>query len=219
MRNSRKNRRISASRRHSVNAARNERRWLNTELDRVEGLQLKKFLNQNGIKYEASDASVIGRKITHFEIFVNNDERYMIDDFIDSIDEQNVNSSKSVKCSTRRKRPIKASSLGNFTNDDFKRLMEQICDNIVEDYTHDGDIDESIREALEYEIETECTYYADCFNILWGSDVTDWSDADYNITSITQLAAWIIESEFYNEGYYDDVYERITNDDEDGDYE
>lgn len=108
MRNARKNRRISASRRHSVNAARNERRWLNTELSRSEAVQLKKFLDQNGIKYEASDASVIGRKITHFEIFVNNDERYMIDDFIDSIDEQNVNSSKSVKCSTRRKRPIKA---------------------------------------------------------------------------------------------------------------
>lgn len=136
-----------------------------------------------------------------------------------SASRRRIMSARNNASSRLRKRPIKASSLGNFTNDDFKRMMEQICDNIVEDYTHDGDIDESIREALDYEIETECTYYADCFNIIWGSDVTDWSDADRNISSIVELAAWIIESEFYNEGYYNDVYERITNGDEDDDYE
>jgi hypothetical protein len=120
----------------------------------------------------------------------------------------------------RATRAINASSLGNFTNDDFKRLMEQICDNIVEDYDYDGDPSDDIHDALMEQIDSECTYYADCFNIIWGSDVTDWSDADREITSITGLAAWIIESEFYNEGYYDDVYDRITNGvDEDEEYE
>ena len=106
---------------------------------------------------------------------------------------------------------ITASSLGNFTDDDFRRLMEQICDNIVEDYDYDGDPSDDINTALMEQIDSECIYYKDCFNIIWGSNTTDWSDADREITSITELAAWIIESEFYNEGYYDDVYDRITN--------
>lgn len=130
------------------------------------------------------------------------------------------NRRRNVKASTlRHRRSIEASSLGNFTNDDFKRLMQRISDTIVEDYDHDGDIDDSIRSALMEQIDSECTYYKDCFNIIWGSDVTDWSNADYNITSIVELAAWILESEFYDEGYYSDVYERITNGDNGSDYE
>lgn len=136
-----------------------------------------------------------------------------------SASRRRIMSARNNASSRLRKRPIKASSLGNFTNDDFKRLMEQICDNIVNEYDFDGDPGDAIYDALWEQIDSECTYYADCFNIIWGSDVTDWSDADRNISSIVELAAWIIESEFYNEGYYDDVYERITNGDEDDDYE
>ena len=44
----------------------------------------------------------------------------MIDDFIDSIDEQNVNSAKSVKCSTRRKRPIKAAESYGWVVEDWE---------------------------------------------------------------------------------------------------
>ncbi len=115
------------------------------------------------------------------------------------------------------KRKVMAAALGDFTSDDFRRMMEQICDNIVEDYDHDGEyVDDSIREALNEEIERECMYYSDCINIIWGSHTTKWDDADYPITSLVSLAAWIIESEFYQGGYYDDVYERLTGqDDED----
>lgn len=126
-----------------------------------------------------------------------------------------IKASKSAK-RINAKRKVMAAALGNFTSDDFRRMMEEIADEIVSEWDPaNGDVDDFIHSMLDDAIERECTYYADCFNIIWGSDVTDWSDADYPITTISGLAAWIIESEFYQEGYYDDVYERLTGDDED----
>ena len=116
---------------------------------------------------------------------------------------RNVRASKMI-----RARKIMANAVGNFTNDDFNRLMDEIANNIVDDYDHTGDIDDSIHDALNNEIDRACTYYADCFNIIWGSDTTEWSNADYKITSIVELACWIVETTFYDE-YYDGVYERI----------
>ena len=113
------------------------------------------------------------------------------------------------------KRKVMATSLGNFTSDDFRRMMEEIADEIVSEWDPaNGDVDDFIYSMLNDAIDRECTYYSDCFNIIWASNVTDWSDADYPITTITSLAAWIIESEFYQEGYYDDVYERLTGEDD-----
>lgn len=114
------------------------------------------------------------------------------------------------------KRKVMANTLGDFTDMDFKRMMEQIVDNIVSEWDPDGsDPDDFIRETLDYEIERECTYYSDCINIIWASHTTDWSDADYEISSLGSLAGWIIEREFYNEGYYDDALERMSGADED----
>ena len=98
----------------------------------------------------------------------------------------------------------------DYTSDDFRRDLEQLCNDIVDEYDGEEDIDDFIRQQLDYFIERECTYYADCIKIIWASDVTDWSDADYEITSLGALAGWIIESEFYQEGYYDDVMERLS---------
>lgn len=113
------------------------------------------------------------------------------------------------------KRKVMAAALGDFTHDDFRRMMEEIADEIVSEWDPaNGDVDDFIYSMLNDAIDRECTYYADCFNIICGSDVTDWSDADHQITTIPALAAWIIESEFYQEGYYDDVYERLTGEDD-----
>ena len=110
-----------------------------------------------------------------------------------------------------KKRRVMASSFQtDYTSDDFRRDLEQLCNDIVDEYDGEEDIDDFIRQQLDYFIESECTYYADCIKIIWASNVTDWSDADYEITSLGALAGWIIESEFYQEGYYDDVMERLS---------
>lgn len=126
-----------------------------------------------------------------------------------------IKASKSAK-QINAKRKVFANAIGDFDSYDFERLMKKIADDIVAEYSPGtGDIDDFIREQLDYEIESECTYYADCINIIWGSHTTKWDDADYQISSLVALAGWIIEREFYQEGYYDDVYERLTGDDED----
>lgn len=113
-----------------------------------------------------------------------------------------------------RRRPIKAASFQtDYTSDDFRRDLEGLCDDMVDEYDG-GDVDDFIRTQLDYYIESKCTYYADCIKIIWASDVTDWSDADYEITSLGSLAGWIIESEFYQGGYYDDVLSRLSSEDD-----
>ena len=61
-----------------------ERKWFNF----CTGTQsltdaLRGFLKENAIKYELSDASVGGYPFWHFEIFVNAEERAMVDGFLD----------------------------------------------------------------------------------------------------------------------------------------
>lgn len=89
----------------------------------------------------------------------------------------------------------------------FDELMRKIADNITDEVSVDSndDLDEAIREQLDYEIERACTYYSDCLNIILWSHMFDWSDADYNMTTIEQVAAYAIKTEFY-ENYYDAVY-------------
>ena len=59
----------------------NKRNWLNCELSKTEWEKLRVFLKQNGIKYEASGCYTL----VHIEVFVNDTERDMIDQFIDTL--------------------------------------------------------------------------------------------------------------------------------------
>jgi len=44
-------------------------------------------------------------------------------------------------------------------------------------------------ELIHEEIDNECIYYADCFEIVRALHITDWKDNEFGeITSITQLA-------------------------------
>ena len=44
-------------------------------------------------------------------------------------------------------------------------------------------------ELIHEEIERECIYYADCFEIVRALHITDWKDNEFGeITNITQLA-------------------------------
>lgn len=44
-------------------------------------------------------------------------------------------------------------------------------------------------ELIHHEIDNECIYYADCFEIVRALQITDWKDNEFGeITNITQLA-------------------------------
>jgi hypothetical protein len=94
---------------------------------------------------------------------------------------------------------------------DFTNLMKEISQNIIDELT-DGrkisDVDDAIREQLDYEIDRACTYYADCLNIIAGARMFDWKDADYSLTTVGEVAAYAIETAFYDE-YFDDVRDAI----------
>ena len=55
--------------------------YKNVELSKVEAEQLKVFLKNNKIKFEASGAE----NLIHFEILVNQLEENKINDFIDTL--------------------------------------------------------------------------------------------------------------------------------------
>lgn len=44
-------------------------------------------------------------------------------------------------------------------------------------------------DLIHHEIDNECIYYADCFEIVRALQITDWKDNEFGeITNITQLA-------------------------------
>ena len=60
--------------------------------------------------------------------------------------------------------------------EDFKDTIEQ---------SDSGDV----WDLIHQEIDNECIYYADCFEIVRALNITDWKDNEFGeITSITQLA-------------------------------
>lgn len=59
----------------------NEKRWMCCEVSRTDWEKLRIFLKKNGIKYEPSECYTR----IHVEVFVNNLERDMIDQFIDTL--------------------------------------------------------------------------------------------------------------------------------------
>jgi hypothetical protein len=121
-----------------------------------------------------------------------------------------IKASKSAKAAKNR---VMASFQTDFTGDDLRRKLDELADEMVDEYDG-GDIDDYIHRYLNDFIDRECKYYADCIKIIWASDITDWSDADTEITSLAGLAGWILETKFYDDNY-NDVYERLTEGDPD----
>ena len=87
-----------------------ERHWLNTELDAYFSWNLKKFLRDNKIKFETSAAD----NLTHFEVYVTEEEANMINDFIDSIDMNKPSTPYEEGCHskkrTKKRRTVKESA-------------------------------------------------------------------------------------------------------------
>ena len=121
---------------------------------------------------------------------------------------RSVNASKSM----RRGRKIMASEF--WGNSEFTSKMREIAQDIIDEladgreFVDEAELDDAIKDKLDEAIERECSYAADCLNIIAGSLLFDWSGADYEITSIEDAATYVIESAFYD-GYFDDVREAI----------
>ena len=62
-------------------------------------------------------------------------------------------------------------------------FLEDLKDTINQEHPSDA------WDIIHQEIDRECTYYADCFEIVRALHITDWKDNEFGeITSITQLA-------------------------------
>ena len=58
-----------------------ERHYCNVELNKEDAEKLKAFLKTNGIYFEPSSCY----SLIHFEVKVNETERKMVDDFLDTL--------------------------------------------------------------------------------------------------------------------------------------
>lgn len=89
----------------------------------------------------------------------------------------------------------------------------------IKDYIDADTTDDQILTYITEEIDRAIIYYADQFKIAWALDLTSWEDADYEITSMSQLAAWGLEDYMYNRGGYNELIdyrdELIEDEDED----
>lgn len=66
--------------------------------------------------------------------------------------------------------------------DELRGLLSNAIE--TEEITEDYQIDEYITE----EIDRQCIYYADCFDIIKSCGFTDWSTSDYEIKCVSSAA-------------------------------
>lgn len=81
-------------------------------------------------------------------------------------------------------------------------------DSFIEDIKYDirsDSSDEEINDLIRDAIDNAVIYYSDQFKIAWALNLTSWEDADYDITSMGQLAAWGLEDAMYNGGGYSEL--------------
>ena len=80
----------------------------------------------------------------------------------------------------------------------FQWLREQEA-SLTEYLQHDPEATyDDLHEKLLQDIDTDCTYYATCFDIIKELHFTDFTDTDFEITHVSQ-AAYAALYEFANE--------------------
>jgi hypothetical protein len=60
---------------------------------------------------------------------------------------------------------------------------ELLLDSAQNGATHD-----ELQDQLMSDIDSECIYYADCFDIIKTLGFTDWSEAQFEVNNVTQAA-------------------------------
>ena len=59
---------------------------------------------------------------------------------------------------------------------------------ILLEYAKDGATHDELQDQLMSDIDTDCIYYTDCFDIIKALGFTDWSDAEFEVKNIAQAA-------------------------------
>ena len=86
-------------------------------------------------------------------------------------------------------------------------LTEEIKNKIeAGDFSEHHELQDFINEGVE----NACIYYSDCFDIIKALQFTDFSDADYEITNVSQAAVYAL-SEFFNENLDLSEFEEAIN--------
>lgn len=59
---------------------------------------------------------------------------------------------------------------------------------VLLEYAQDGVTYDELHDHLMSDIDTACTYYTDCFDIIKALRFTDWSEAEFEVKNVTQAA-------------------------------
>ena len=119
----------------------------------------------------------------------------MIESRIRAIRNRPHNTKRRVSESAKRRRNLKES----FSSYDF-------IDDMKHDITADMR-DEDIEELVWQTIDNAVIYYSDCFKIMQELQITDWRDADGDITCIADVAVYGLELWMYTDGGIRELYD------------
>jgi hypothetical protein len=67
----------------------------------------------------------------------------------------------------------------------LQEQTESLKDHIRND--HDATIDD-LQEQLHYDIDNDCIYYVNCFDIIKGLNFTDFTSTDFEVTNVSEAA-------------------------------
>lgn len=59
---------------------------------------------------------------------------------------------------------------------------------ILLEYAKDGATYDELHDQLMSDIDTDCIYYTNCFDIIKALGFTDWSEAEFEVKNIVQAA-------------------------------
>ena len=76
-------------------------------------------------------------------------------------------------------KPIKMFSKHTWIEEEKAALLE---------YAQDGATYDELHDQLMSDIDTDCIYYTNCFDIIKALGFTDWSEADFEVKNVAQAA-------------------------------
>lgn len=65
--------------------------------------------------------------------------------------------------------------------------IQEERDTLLE-YAKDGATHDELHDQLMSDIDTDCIYYTDCFDIIKALGFTDWSEAEFEVKNVAQAA-------------------------------